>query len=176
MGVNEQLPIPRLIVAVVQRAVPAEFLKTIVPVRVAAVLDVTVAVRVNAEPAVGSAGEIVGIETAELARTTDKVKVEVPEVPVTVAVCVYVFAVEVSVGVPEIVPFEFKVSPAGKDGLIEYEIPEPPVTVGIIDVIGTPKIPVVVEGEVVTRSGILILVAEAVSERPTELIAFTRKT
>jgi hypothetical protein len=54
-------------------------------------------------------------------------------------------------------------------------MPVPPVTVGTIGVIGTPKIPAVDEGVVVTRSGIRILVAEAVSERPTELIALTRK-
>ena len=66
--------------------------------------------------------------------------------------------------------------PAGKVGLIEYVIPEPPVTVGTIGVIGTPKIPVVVEGEVVISSGMRMLAADAVSERPTELIAFTLKT
>jgi hypothetical protein len=53
---------------------------------------------------------------------------------------------------------------------------EPPVTVGTIEVIGTPNIPVVDEGDVVTSSGIRMLVAEAVSERPTELIALTRNT
>jgi hypothetical protein len=86
--VNEQLPIPALIVAVVQRVVPAEFLKAIVPVKVTAVLDVTVAESVNAEPAVGEAGEMVGVVTAEVAFITCKVKVLKPVTPEEVAVSV----------------------------------------------------------------------------------------
>jgi hypothetical protein len=86
--VYEQPPTPELIIPVVQRVVPAEFLNAIVPVKVAAVFDVTVAESVNAEPAVGDAGLIVGVVTAEVALITCKVKVLVPVTPDEVAVSV----------------------------------------------------------------------------------------
>ena len=119
-GVNEQLPIPALIVAVVQRVVPNEFLNAIVPVNATAVFDVTVAESVNAEPAVGDAGEIVGVVTAEVAFITCNVKVLNPVTPEEVAVSVLVVSGDVTVGVPEIMPVEvFREIPVGSDGEIE---------------------------------------------------------
>jgi hypothetical protein len=87
-GVKSQLPIPALIVGVEQSTVFAAFLNEMVPVSVACVFEVTVDVNVIADPTDGETGVIVGAETAEFALTTERLKVEVPEVPVTVAVCV----------------------------------------------------------------------------------------
>lgn len=57
--------------------------------------------------------------------------------PELVAVTVYVVAGESAVGVPEITPVVVsRLKPAGRDGLIEYEVTVP-VTVGELEVIAT---------------------------------------
>jgi hypothetical protein len=83
-----QLPTPALSVEVEQSREFDPFLNEIVPVSVACVFEVTVDVNVIADPTDGETGEIVGTETDEFALTTERLKVAVPEVPVTVAVCV----------------------------------------------------------------------------------------
>lgn len=83
-----QLPTPALSVEVEQSRLFELSLNEIVPERVACVLEVTVEVNVIEDPTEGETGVIVGTETEELAFTTERLKVAVPEVPVTVAVCV----------------------------------------------------------------------------------------
>ena len=63
--------------------------------------------------------------------------------PVFVAVTVYVVEDEIPVGVPEISPVEVeKVSPAGRDGVIDHEVTVPPLADGVAVVMAIPFVSV----------------------------------
>ena len=63
--------------------------------------------------------------------------------PVFVAVTVYVVEDEIAVGVPGISPVEVeKVSPAGRDGVIDHEVTVPPLADGVAVVMAIPFVSV----------------------------------
>jgi hypothetical protein len=68
-----------------------------------------------------------------------KVKVVVSEQTTFVAVIVNVVSVKTPAEVPEITPVVvLKIKPLGNEGAIDQTVGVPPVTIGVIDVIGTP--------------------------------------